>query len=356
MEGQPLISVVVPVLNEAGNLRPLYQAVTQQLESLALRHEIVFVNDGSQDDSLAILRQLSREDARVRAVSLSRNFGHQYALSAGLELARGDAVIVMDADLQHPPELLPQMIALWREGVQVVYTIREDGRELPRWKRWTSAAFYRLVKAVSDIPLVPGAADFRLMDRTVVDCLVAMPERSRFLRGMVAWLGFRQQGLRYRPNPRHAGTSKYSLRKMLGLALDGVTSFSSMPLRVSAVLGLAAAVCGLPYALWAIYARCFTGVTVPGWTSLLIAVLFLGGVQLMSIGVIGEYVGRIYTEVKGRPLYIADELIGFDPDPSGRGDTRRSSDHLPSVGPPHFTLPCSLKDRLEEIHQARGAR
>lgn len=339
MEGSPLISVVVPVLNEAENLRPLYQAVTRELESLAPGHEIVFVNDGSHDDSWAILCQLSREDPRVKAVGLSRNFGHQYALSAGLEFARGNAVIVMDADLQHPPELISQMIALWREGVQVVYTIREDGNELPRWKRWTSAAFYRLINAVSDIPLVPGAADFRLMDRAVVDCLVAMPERSRFLRGMVAWLGFRQQGLRYRANRRLAGKSKYSLRKMLSLALEGVTSFSSMPLRVSAVLGLVAAVCGLPYALWAIYARCFTEITVPGWTSLLVAVLFLGGVQLMSIGVIGEYVGRIYTEVKGRPLYLTDELIGFDRDQPGHDDTRGASAHLPRVRLPHSRLP-----------------
>lgn len=313
MEDRCLVSIVVPVFNEAGNLRPLYTAVRGEMEPLGLPYEILFINDGSRDDSMLILRQLARDDDRVKVVSLSRNFGHQPALSAGLEFARGDAVIVMDADLQHPPDLIPQMIAAWRAGHQVVYTIREDEKGRTGWfKRWTSAVFYKLLNAVSDVPITPGAADFRLMDRTVVDCLVSMPERSRFLRGMVSWVGFRQQGIPYRPHPRHSGKSKYPLGKMFGLALQGLTSFSSMPLRVSAYLGLAAALAGLPYAIWAVYAKLFTDLVVPGWASLLVAVLFLGGVQLMSIGVIGEYVGRIYIEVKRRPLYLAEELIGFD--------------------------------------------
>ena len=324
MEGQTLISVVVPVFNEAGNLRPLHEAVIRHVEGLAVAVEMLFVDDGSTDDSMAVLRRLSAEDPRVKVVSLSRNFGHQCALSAGMEFASGDAVIVMDADLQHPPELIPEMVALWREGVQVVYTVREDGDDLGLWKRWTSATFYRLFNAISDVPIVPGAADFRLMDRSVVQCLVAMPERSRFLRGMVTWLGFRQQGLRYRARARLSGRSKYSWRKMLSLALEGATSFSSKPLRVAGFLGLAAALAGLPYAVWAIYARCFTDVAVPGWASLLVAVLFLGGVQLMSIGVIGEYIGRIYVEVKGRPVYLARELVNLDradsvPDPGPAG-------------------------------------
>jgi glycosyltransferase involved in cell wall biosynthesis len=277
---------------------------------------VLFVNDGSVDDSMSVLRQLAAEDPRVKVVGLSRNFGHQNAVSAGLEFASGDAVIVMDADLQHPPDLIPQMIAAWREGCQVVYTVREDDRRQTGWfKRWTSAAFYRLINALSDVPIAPGAADFRLIDRTVVDCLAAMPERSRFLRGMVSWVGFRQKAIRYRPNPRHSGRSKYSLRKMVALALQGITSFSSLPLRVSGFLGLFAALAGLPYALWAIYAKLFTDLVVPGWASLLVAILFLGGVQLMSIGVIGEYIGRIYTEVKRRPLYLTEELIGFETHP-----------------------------------------
>jgi len=310
------ISIVVPVFNEAGNLRALCDAVSQQVQRCALPYELLFVNDGSLDESMSVLRELAAEDRRVKVVGLSRNFGHQNAVSAGLEFARGDAVIVMDADLQHPPDLIPQMIAAWREGYHVVYTIREDDRRQTGWfKRWTSAGFYKLINALSDVRIAAGAADFRLMDRTVVDCLVAMPERSRFLRGMVSWVGFRQKGIRYRPNPRHSGESKYSVRKMLALALQGMTSFSSVPLRVSGYLGLFAALAGLPYALWAVYAKLFTDMVVPGWASLLVAILFLGGVQLMSIGVIGEYVGRIYTEVKRRPLYLTEELIGFEARP-----------------------------------------
>ncbi len=303
--------------NEAENLRPLYEAVRRQLESLGESgpFEIVFVNDGSQDDSMPILRRLAEEDRRVKVVGLSRNFGHQNAVSAGLEFARGDAVIVMDADLQHPPELIPKMLAAWRQGNRVVYTIREDDPcHAGRFKRWTSAAFYKLINAASDVPIPAGAADFRLLDRSVVDAILAMPERSRFLRGMVSWVGFRQVGIRYRPNPRRAGKSKYSLGKMFSLAIEGLTSFSTLPLRVSGYLGLAAALVGLPYGIWAIYARLFTDMAVPGWSSLVVAILFLGGVQLMSIGVIGEYVGRIYSEVKRRPLYLTEELIGFDAD------------------------------------------
>lgn len=313
MEAPRPVSIVVPLFNEAGNLRPLYQALCRQMGLLGQPYELIFVNDGSTDESLSVLRDFAAQDGRVRVVSLSRNFGHQNAVSAGLEFARGDAVIVMDADLQHPPELIPELIAAWQQGYQVVYTIREDGQGHAGWfKRWSSAVFYKLINAVSDTPIVPGAADFRLMDRTVVDCLVAMPERLRFLRGMVSWVGFRQKGIRYRPNPRLSGRSKYPLRKMIGLALQGLTSFSSAPLRVSGYLGLFAALAGVPYAIWAVYARLFTGAVVPGWTSLLVAILFLGGVQLMSIGVIGEYVGRIYTEVKRRPLYLVEETIGME--------------------------------------------
>lgn len=347
MDDLSLVSLVVPVFNEAGNLWPLYEAVCRQMEAVGCPYEIVFINDGSEDDSLTVLRRLAGEDGRVRVVGLSRNFGHQNAVSAGLEFARGDAVIVMDADLQHPPELIPQMIAAWREGFHVVYTIREDSKAETGWlKRWTSAAFYKLINVVSDVRIVPGAADFRLMDRTVVNCLVAMPERSRFLRGMVSWVGFRQKALRYRPNPRFSGKSKYSLRKMFALALQGVTSFSSLPLRVSGYLGFLAAVAGLPYAVWAIYAKLFTDTVVPGWTSLVVAILFLGGVQLMSIGVIGEYVGRIYTEVKKRPLYLTEELIGFD-SPPGPDWTKHGA-----IGRPHaFHLPSVPSQRGEVPHR-----
>jgi polyisoprenyl-phosphate glycosyltransferase len=312
MSQTPTLSIVVPVYNEATNIRPLHAAVTAELDKLRLPYEIIFVNDGSRDDSKAVVRAVCAEDERVKLVSLSRNFGHQLAVTAGVEHACGQAVICMDADLQHPPELIPQMVAQWREGAQVVYTIREDARDASWFKRFTSSMFYRLINAISDVPIIPGAADFRLLDRQVADSLVAMRERSRFLRGMVSWVGFRQVGLHYTANPRFSGESKYSLRKMLALAGQGITSFSSLPLRVSAYLGFIASVAGVPYAIWAIYAKFFTNLVVPGWTSLLVAVLFLGGVQLMSMGIIGEYVGRIYTEVKGRPLYVAEETLGFE--------------------------------------------
>ena len=332
MENSESISIVVPVFNEASNLRPLHEALTRQLGEIAIPYEILFIDDGSQDGSLEALRQLSGKDLHVRTASLSRNFGHQYAITAGMEYARGDAVVVMDADLQHPPELIPKMVEAWRKGVQVVYTVREDDEKTSWFKRWTSSAFYKLMNCMSDTPIVPGAADFRLLDRAVVNALIAMPERSRFLRGMVSWLGFRQQSLSYRANPRFSGKSKYSFRRMLTLALQGITSFSSVPLHISAYVGLFAALVGLPYAIWALYAKCFTDITVPGWTSLLIAVLFLGGVQLMSIGVIGEYVGRIYTEVKRRPLYLTKELIGFEqagalPEPQSSAILRFHSPH-----------------------------
>ena len=312
MKDHESVSVVVPVFNEADNLRPLHDALTRQLVAVGLPYEIIFVNDGSSDGSMAVLRELGSRDPCVRVVSFSRNFGHQNSITAGLEHAGGEAVIVMDADLQHPPELIPQMVARWREGYQVVFTVRDDGKNVGLFKRWTSAAFYRCINAVSEVPIVPGAADFRLMDRTVVDCLIAMPERSRFLRGMVSWVGFRQIGLPYVAAPRFAGKSKYSVRKMFSLAVQGITSFSSLPLRFSAYLGFFAAVSVIPYGLWAIYAKLFTDQAVPGWASLLISVQFLGGAQLMSIGIIGEYVGRIYNEVKKRPLYVTAELLGFE--------------------------------------------
>ena len=307
----PTLSIVVPVFNEADNLQTLYDALARQLDSLNLPAELIFVNDGSSDDSLATLKRLSSHDGRVKVVGLSRNFGHQCCITAGIDHASGDAVIVMDADLQHPPELIPEMVARWRDGYQVVYTVREDAADTGLFKRWTSSAFYRCINAVSEVPIIANAADFRLMDRAVVNCLIAMPERSRFLRGMISWVGFRQIGIRYVANPRHAGKSKYSVRKMLSLAVQGITSFSSLPLRLSAYIGFATAVSVIPYALWGVYAKLFTDQVVHGWASLEVSVLFLGGVQLMSLGVIGEYVGRIYTEVKGRPIYVADELIGF---------------------------------------------
>lgn len=311
MNEAKLLSIVVPVFNEEGNLRPLIKRLRAALEPSVPRYELIFIDDGSSDSSWEILRELADEDARVRAVRLSRNFGHQVAISAGMEYASGDAVVMMDADLQHPPEIVPELYANWKEGFDVVYTIRE-GREHAGWfKRMTASAFYKLINATGDVKVVPNAPDFRLLDRRVVNALLAMPERGRFVRGLVSWVGFRQTGVPFVAQPRHDGKTKYQFARMLMFSLDGLTAFSSFPLRVSAYMGLVAAVVGLPYGIWALYARFVLHITEPGWTSLLSAVLFLGGVQLIAIGIIGEYLRRIYDEVKGRPLYLTQEAVGF---------------------------------------------
>ena len=312
------ISIVVPVYNEEGNLRAFYDELTAKLDLVCGDWEIIFVDDGSGDRSVELIKELREADQRVKLVCLARNFGHQVALAAGLDHAHGEAVITLDADLQHPVSLIPEMIARWKEGFDVVYTIRQDTEGLGFFKRFTASVFYRLINALTDTAIIPGTADFRLTDRKVVDCLILMKERSRFMRGLIAWTGFKQIGIPYVARGRYSGKSSYSLRRMLSFAVDGITSFSVLPLRLSAYVGFAAALTGVPYAIWAIYAKLFTETTVSGWTSVIVAVLFLGGVQLISLGVLGDYVGRIYEEVRGRPLYIARERIGFDAEAHAR--------------------------------------
>jgi dolichol-phosphate mannosyltransferase len=305
-----VISIVLPVFDEEENIAEVHEAVTAQLVPLGEPYEIIFVDDGSRDRSLERIRELSVRDPYLRGVSLSRNFGHQIAITAGLEHAVGDAVIVMDADLQHPPELVPQMIARWREGYDVVYTIREGRDHAGPLKRWSADLFYRLMNRMCDIEIPSNTPDFRLIDRRVVDALRQMPERTRFLRGLVSWVGFRQIGLRFVAAPRSHGSTKFPFSRMVRFSLDGVTAFSTVPLRLASYIGLFAALSGIPYALWAIYARLFTDWAVHGWASVVVALLFLGGVQLISIGIMGEYLGRVYEEAKGRPLYLTQELIG----------------------------------------------
>ena len=311
MEKTKSVSVVAPVFNEQGNLQEFYEQVKAQFESIQREFELIFVDDGSFDDSLSLLKRLSTEDPRVKVISLSRNFGHQIAVTAGLECSTCEAVITMDADLQHPPELIPQLIAKWEEGFDVVNAVREKTQRARIFKRASSRIFYGLMSRVSRTPITAGVADFRLLDRRIVKCLCGMKERSRFLRGMVGWLGFRQTGVSYVAKPRHTGKSKYSLSKMLGFGVDGITGFSSFPLRIATYLGFLAAVIGLPYGVWAVYVRLYTDTTEPGWASLVVLILFLGGVQLICLGIIGEYINRIYEEVKGRPLYLVQETIGF---------------------------------------------
>lgn len=300
------LSVVVTCYNEEGNLRELYAALTRVLAAYP-DYEIVVVDDGSRDTSLAILRELHAQDPRVKYVSLSRNFGHQPALKAGLDHASGEVVISMDGDLQHPPELIPQLVAQWQAGYDVVATRRADDPRLSWLKRSTSRAFYRLINAVSDIRLEEGMADYRLLDRKVVDVLKHdIVESYLFIRGLVSWVGFRQTTVAYQPAPRFAGQTKYSYRRMLSFALNGITAFSVKPLRIATVLGLLFVLFAIIYGAFALY-QYFEHQTVQGWTSVVIIVLLVGGVQILLIGIIGEYLGKLFMQAKGRPHYLVQE-------------------------------------------------
>ena len=312
--GHPLVSIVIPMLNEEGNLEELHRVISNTFSSSEkFRYEIVFVDDGSTDGSAACVKELAASDDRVRLVSLSRNFGTQMAIFAGLEYARGDAVIVMDADLQHPPALALEMIDLWLEGYEVVYAVRDENKDVGFFRKMASSTFSWIFESLIDLNIDRNACDFRLLDRKVVQTVTGMRERSRFFRGLVSWAGFRQTGVSYVAEKRFSGETKWNLTKLLGLAADAITSFSRIPLRLCTYLGFFTALSVIPYALWAIYQRIFEleGYR-DGFAATIVAILFLGGVQLISLGVVGEYVGRIYDEVKRRPLYVARETIGFD--------------------------------------------
>jgi polyisoprenyl-phosphate glycosyltransferase len=296
-----VISVVAPSFNEEGNVRKLAERLG---EVLAGREwEVIFVDDGSSDGTAEQLRQLAATDTHLRYISFSRNFGHQQALRAGLAHAVGDCVISMDADLQHPPELIPEMLARWAEGYEVVQTVRRRDESLSWAKRVTSSWFYRLMSVLSNVEIEEGAADFRLLDRAVVDVLRNIPESALFLRGMVVWVGFRRCLLPYTPGERFAGDTKFSFRKMVSLALDGITSFSVKPLYISALLGGCIATLAFIYGVFAISAY-FFGRTDPGWGSLIASILFVGGLQLLTLGIMGEYLGKLFIESKRRPHYI----------------------------------------------------
>ncbi len=308
------LSVVVPCFNEEEVVRETHRRLVGALAGISnLDFEIVYVDDGSRDSTLDILRELRTADSHVRVIALSRNFGHQIALTAGLAEAAGDAVAVIDADLQDPPEVIPEMVARWRQGVDVVYGVRDEREDETAFKRWTAKAFYRLLNRVADISIPLDTGDFRLMDRRVVDAFLNMPERDRLVRGMVAWIGFRQEPVHYRRAPRLAGKTKYPLRKMLRLATDGILSFSLAPLHLATWLGFLVAGLALSGIIYALFLRLTTDLWVSGWTLLFIAILFLGGVQLMLVGVLGEYLGRVYAEVKRRPLYLVRERLGRAP-------------------------------------------
>jgi glycosyltransferase involved in cell wall biosynthesis len=306
-----LLSVIVPCYNEQDVLRATHERLTSVLAGMSLDYELVFVNDGSRDDTQPILTELQLVDPHVRVLLLSRNFGHQIAVTAGLEEAAGDAVVIIDADLQDPPEVIPQMVQLWRDGNDVVYGMRTDRKGESTFKLWTAKIFYRLINRLSETKMPFDAGDFRLLDRRVVEVINAMPERARFLRGMVSWAGFRQVSLPYERAPRHAGSSKYPLTKMISFALDGIISFSLVPLKLAIWIGFLAICIAVAGIIAAIIDRLTETNIARGWASLFVAVLFMGGVQLVSLGIIGEYLGRIYTEVKHRPLYVVQERLGF---------------------------------------------
>ncbi len=307
-----LVSVIVPCYNEQAVLHATHERLTSVLAGLPeLDYELIFVNDGSHDDTQLILTQLQLVDPHARVLLLSRNFGHQIAVTAGLEEAAGDAVVIIDADLQDPPEVIPQMVQLWRDGNDVVYGLRTDRQGESTFKLWTAKVFYRLINRLSETKMPFDAGDFRLLDRRVVEVINAMPERARFLRGMVSWAGFKQVSLPYERAARHAGTSKYPLTKMISFAMDGIISFSLVPLKLAIWTGFLSIWIAVAGIIVAIVDRMLNKQLTRGWASLFVAVLFMGGVQLVSLGILGEYLGRIYTEVKRRPLYVVQERLGF---------------------------------------------
>jgi polyisoprenyl-phosphate glycosyltransferase len=305
-----LISVVVPCYNEEEVLVHTHSRLTQVLDRLEnAEYELVYVNDGSSDRTDEILRSLNQTSPHTRAVLLSRNFGHQAAVTAGLTAAAGQCVVIIDADLQDPPEVIAEMVERWREGYEVVYGIRESRAGESGFKLRSAQLFYRLINKLSDVHIPLDTGDFRLLDRRAVDALLAMPERHRLLRGMASWIGFRQHGLKYAREARFAGTTKYPLTKMLNLALDGIFSFSTVPLRFVTILGVLTSALAAAGIFYSLAVRIFTSHWVAGWATLILAVLFTGGVEMFCFGILGEYIGRIYTEIKQRPLFIVREML-----------------------------------------------
>ena len=304
---KPTFSVIAPIYNEQETLPEFYRRVKEVMESTNEPWELILIDDGSKDGSTEIIRGLAEKDEHVRPVIFARNFGHQIAVTAGLDYSRGDAVTIIDSDLQDPPEVILDLIAKWREGFEVVYAVRTE-REGETWfKTFTASLFYRIIFRITDVKIPLDTGDFRLLDREVLLTLNTMREKQRFLRGMSAWVGFKQVGVPYKRMARFAGSTKYPFRKMLKLALTAITGFSYLPLQVATILGFIAAGISLVAAIVVIIMRAVTGAAFLGQASTLIAVLFLGGVQLISLGILGEYIGRIYDEVKGRPLYIVRE-------------------------------------------------
>jgi polyisoprenyl-phosphate glycosyltransferase len=302
-----MISVVAPAYNESDNVTLFYETVREVLEGITKNWEIVCVNDGSKDDTLEKLLALHEKDARLKVVNLSRNFGKEIALTAGLDYAKGDAIVPIDTDLQDPPELIEDMIKLWKEGYDVVYATRieRDGESFV--KKMTASMFYRVIEKISKIQIPRDTGDYRLIDRKVLDELKKLRETHRFMKGLFSWVGYKQISLPYHRKPRYAGVTSFNYWKLWNFAIEGITSFSIAPLQLAMYLGLAASLFAFVYAILIIGKTLFFGVDVPGYPSIMVTILFFGGVQLVSIGILGEYIGRIYNEVKQRPLYLVEQ-------------------------------------------------
>ncbi len=314
------LSVIVPLFNEGANVECLFARLEPALDALGLTWEIVCINDGSRDDTLVRLIIAHHRNPRIKVIDLSRNFGKECALSAGLAAARGRAVVPIDADLQHPPEAIGDLVAKWREGYEVVYAVRESRTGQGVAGRLFARAFYWLFDRLSDVPLPREAGDFRLLDRRVVDTINSMPERNRFMKGIFAWVGFRQIGIPYRQASRSGGDTKWGFWRLLRFAFNGLTAFSNFPLMVWSVIGAVISGFAFLYIVVRLVKTLLYGIDVPGYESIIVTILFLGGIQLLSLGILGDYLGRVFNEVKGRPLYIVRAAYGIDDPPNGIGN------------------------------------
>lgn len=311
-EKMELISIVIPCYNEELVIEETYRRISSIFTSLIINYEIIFINDGSNDNTMEIIVNLAKRDRNVKIISLSRNFGHQIAITAGMDYAVGDAVVVIDADLQDPVEVIFQMVEKWREGYEIVYGKRIERKGETFFKKISAKFFYKLLSNLTDNNIPTDVGDFRLIDRKVLDELKRMPERSRYVRGLIAWLGFKSSFVEYVREPRYAGETKYPLIKMIKLALDAIISFSYKPLRIASICGWISSLTGFLYLIYVIYSAIFTSNTVWGWASTMAVLLFFNGIMLIVLGIIGEYIARIYEEVKGRPMYIVDKRIGIE--------------------------------------------
>lgn len=306
------ISIVVPMYNEESNINYFFEKLESILQEITTNYEIICVNDGSRDNTIELLIQHNQRNYLIKVINLSRNFGKEIALTAGIDYASGDAVIPIDADLQDPPELIKDLISKWQEGYDVVYATRTS-RQGESWvKRFTANSFYRVIGKMTHIPIPPNTGDFRLMDRRVVEALKQMPERTRFMKGLFAWVGFKQTAIIFERQPRFQGKTSWNYWKLWNFALDGILSFTLIPLKVWSYIGLVISLISLLYASFLVIRTIILGIDIPGYASIMVAVLFLGGIQLISLGIIGEYLGRIYEEVKQRPLYLVRDCYGFD--------------------------------------------